>query len=137
LTFFSPVSSTREYTDPAQESTPIGLDRGAANTTMISPGKDESQMVDSRFGPADSAAKDSTLLSGLHGLSISNNKGVCGSALWGGGGDNDKGLPPVFGITEASDPKGPSPVYAAIQPTLAANEQHPPQSRFAWGGSSA
>lgn len=91
---------------------------------MNNPVRDDAQMVDSLFGPANSATAGSSLLTGLQGLSIHSKEASTG--LWGTSNEPSdaglKGLPSLGGLGPAN-------------PSLAATEQKT-QSRFAWGESS-
>jgi hypothetical protein len=121
---------------PAGETAPIGRKHSAPPAMSLRTG-DESLMVDSLFAPAESGRNDSNILTGLQGLSISN-EGL-GGGMWGtsnvgngdGGGLESLSLP--VGRDQGADRKDESGLFAAVQPTLATHEHHPSQSRFAWG----
>lgn len=93
------------------------------NPVLNSPGRDDSQMVDSLFGPSEGSTKEKSLLTDFQGLSFGDG---LGSDMW------SKNLPTNWdGETTKS-----SALLAAIQPTFAANDaQHPSKSRFIWGAS--
>jgi hypothetical protein len=121
---------------PAGESAPIGCKNSAPPAMSLRTG-DESLMVDSLFAPAEIGRNDSNILTGLQGLSISN-EGL-GGGLWGtsnvgnGGVGGLENLSLPVGRDHGADRKDESGLFAAVQHNLATHEHHPSQSRFAWG----
>lgn len=117
------------------EPRPIGGNR-QPDPSMLPRG--DEFMVDSLFGPAKSSRNDPSLVTGLQGLSIRNEQGL-GGGLWGG--SNSGSSSGLQGLSLPPDGQGtklkePSTLFATAPPTtVAANEHHPSQSRFAWGGS--
>jgi hypothetical protein len=114
------------------ESAPIGLVRKHSSPPeMLHRTGDESLMVDSLFAPAETGRNDSNILTGLQGLSISDED--LGGGLWGSSnaGNGDGGLE-ILSLPvgeHGDDREDQSGLFA----DLATHEQHPPQSRFAWG----
>lgn len=93
------------------------------NPVLNSPGRDDSQMVDSLFGPSEESTKEKSLLTDFQGLSFGDG---LGSDMW------SKNLSTDWD----GETKKTSALLAAIQPTFAANDaQHPSKSRFIWGAS--
>jgi hypothetical protein len=90
------------------------------------PGRDDSLMVDSLFGPSDGIIEEKNLLTGFQGLSFGDDG--LGADMW------SNNLTNTWEGEKKS--KGPSALFAAIQPNLDSNEhemQHPSKSRFIWG----
>jgi len=84
--------------------------------------KDDSEIVDSLFGPAESSRGDVGLIPGLEGLSIGPSAEV--SSIWANGGDADNETNGILGLDGLlSDP----------EPSASFSE--PNHSRFAWGSS--
>merc|ERR1712216_627108 len=114
-----------------------GQVKGPGSLTI--PVKNESLMVDSMFGPADNAVGNgNNLVTGFQGLDIGSETLREGGGLWGQSkvGDRSDGIVSLRQNEDAVHQKETSPFFSAIQPTLEANEQHPPKSRFFWGASS-
>lgn len=106
----------------------------AAN--VLAPGRDDSLMVDSLFGPVGSGGGQSeaqAILPGFQGLSINGGDvGLHGGAWAPSGWDDGDGGDMASGLLAESS--GESGLFAALQPNLNTKEQlHPPQSRFIWG----
>lgn len=99
---------------------------GGGQGSLKAPGRDDSLMVDSLFGPSDGTSEEKNLLTGFQGLSFGDDG--LGSDMW------SKNLTQTWeGETKS---KGSSALFAAIQPNLNSNEhdmQHPSKSRFIWG----
>jgi hypothetical protein len=122
------------------ENAPSGGMHREQSAPVLSPGRDESLMVDSLFAPAKNVRHDANLLTGLQGLSIEN-EGL-GGGFWGsstaGSNSGLEGAPPLPAVggggMQRSTLKEPSTLFSTAKPTPAANDHHPSQSRFAWGG---
>eukprot|EP00977_Amphora_coffeiformis_P011300 scaffold2720_cov173-Amphora_coffeaeformis.AAC.7 len=84
--------------------------------------RDDSNIVDSLFGPAEPSRGDVGLIAGLEGLAIGPSTEV--SSLWANGGDTDNETNDILGLDGLlSDP----------EPSAGFSE--PDHSRFAWGSS--
>lgn len=92
--------------------------------------RDDAQMVDSLFGPAGNVDNESSLLTGLQGLSL-NVDGVS-TGMWGSSNATEGGV--LKGLATVGAPANDAMLFARIQPTLSVTERKS-QSRFAWGES--
>ena len=92
-----------------------------ANNPLSSLGRDDSNMIDSLFGPTKVPGNESSLLAGLQGLSLESDKG-----LWSAPRDQTASV-----LTETK----PEPLFPDAQAHHTAPDQRPLHSRFAWGES--
>jgi len=120
----------------------IGIHR-ATSVPVSNLGGDDSRMIDSLFGPPSNATpNDSSLLTGLQGLSIGKQDLSAGSGLWGSaavGGDELKGLH-LGGVGDpaptANAPGASSHLFQSAGSAAAPvnhHQQNQNQSRFGWG----
>jgi len=116
---------------------PIGLpprSAGASGPLISAQGRDDSQIVDSLFGPPQgTAGNESSLLAGLQGLSLGS-EGMNSTGLWGSSSTSNhgslKGLPPIGGLAAPVAQENSS---LFTNTGLATDPKS--QSQFAWGES--
>jgi hypothetical protein len=108
----------------------MGLDPKPVGPSFLSSSKavhDESQIVDSLFGPT-----TGPLLNGLSRLSIS--EGFSGTGLWGNSPSivEEKTLNGLGSFLPPTDNRRSSPMSMMVGDTQPLDVHHPPQSRFGW-----
>jgi hypothetical protein len=106
---------------------PLHREMSAPDPLMSRLSRDDAQIVDILFGPPDTSVPGPSIVTGLQGLAI-NNERAPASGLWEEHdlGSGLKGLSSLGGLGPESDS---SLFYQGTQPSLTAKSQ----SRFAWG----